>query len=59
MEDCFWQYNEHLPIRIQQEIQVGEVKLTSSKQKIRNARTVFAKSKLISQFVLVVSLVNK
>ena len=58
MEGCFWQYNEHLPIRIQQEIQEREVKLTSSKQKIRNARTAFTKSKLISQLVLVF-LVNK
>ena len=33
MEGCFWQYNQHLPIRIQQEIQEREVKLASSKQK--------------------------
>ena len=33
MDDCFWQYNRHLPIRIQQEIQEREVKLGSSKQK--------------------------
>ena len=33
MEGCFWQYNQDLPIRIQQEIQESEVKLASSKQK--------------------------
>ena len=33
MEGCFWQYNQHLPIRIQQEIQKREEKLASSKQK--------------------------
>ena len=33
MEGCFWQYNQHLPIHIQQEIQEGEVNLASSKQK--------------------------
>ena len=33
MEGCFWQYNQHLPIRIQQEIKEHEVKLASSKQK--------------------------
>ena len=33
MEGCFWQYNQHLPICIQQEIQEGEVKLALSKQK--------------------------
>ena len=33
MEDCFWQYNQRLPIRIQQEIQERKVKLASSKQK--------------------------
>ena len=33
MEGCFWQYNQHLPIRIQQEIQERKVKLASSKQK--------------------------
>ena len=33
MEGYFWQYNQHLPIRIQQEIQEPEVKLASSKQK--------------------------
>ena len=32
-EGCFWQYNQHLPIRIQQEIKEHEVKLASSKQK--------------------------
>ena len=32
MEGCFWQYNQHLPIRIQQEMQESEVKLASSKQ---------------------------
>ena len=58
MGGCFWQYNQHLPIRIQQEIHKREVKLASSKQKIRNARTVFTKSELISQLVLVF-LVNK
>ena len=33
MENCVWQYNKHLPIRIQQEIQERKVKLASSKQK--------------------------
>ena len=33
MEGSFWQYNQDLPIRIQQEIQESEVKLASSKQK--------------------------
>ena len=33
MEGCFWKYIQHLPIRIQQEIQEGKVKLASSKQK--------------------------
>ena len=33
MEGCFWQYNQHLSIRIQHEIQEREVKLASSKQK--------------------------
>ena len=33
MEGCFWQYNQHLPIRIQQEIQESEVKLASRKEK--------------------------
>ena len=32
MDDCFWQYNRHLPIGIQQEIQEREMKLASSKQ---------------------------
>ena len=35
MESGFWQYNQHLPIRIQQKIQEREVKLASSKQKIK------------------------
>ena len=33
MEGCFWLYNQHLPIRIQEEVQKCEVKLASSKQK--------------------------
>ena len=32
MEGCFRQYNQHLPIRIQQKIQEREVKLAPSKQ---------------------------
>ena len=32
MEGCFWQCNQHLPIRIQQEIQEREMKLVSNKQ---------------------------
>ena len=54
MEGCFWQYNQHLPIRIQQEMQESEVKLASSKQKKRrNATTVFITFDLISQLVVV------
>ena len=33
MEGCFWQYNQHLPNSIQQEMQERDVKLASSKQK--------------------------
>ena len=47
MENCFWQYNQHLSIRIQQEMQQRKVKLTSSK-KIRNAKTVYNELQLIS-----------
>ena len=35
MEGCFWQYNLHLPIRIQQETQQREVKMASRKHKKR------------------------
>ena len=33
MKDCFWQYNQQLSIRDEQEIQEREVKVVSSKQK--------------------------
>ena len=32
-EGCFWQYNQHLSIRVQQQMQEHEVQLASSKQK--------------------------
>ena len=35
MEDCFWKYNQQLPIRDEQEIQEREVKVVSSKQKYK------------------------
>ena len=41
MEGCFWRYNQHLPIRIQQEIQEREVKLASSKQKHKKRKNSF------------------
>ena len=56
MEGCFWLYNQHLPIRIQEEVQKCEVKLASSKQKkTRNTRTVFTKFVLISQLAAILS----
>ena len=58
MEGCFWQYNQHLPIRIQQEIEEREVNWMQVNKKVRNARRVFTKLELISQLVLVF-LVNK
>ena len=58
MEGCFWQYNQHLPIRIQQEIEEREVNWLQVNKKVRNARRVFTKLELISQLVLVF-LVNK
>ena len=58
MEGCFWQYNQHLPIRIQQEIEEREVNWLQVNKKVRNARRVFTKLEMISQLVLVF-LVNK
>ena len=58
MEGCFWQYNQHLPIRIQQEIEERKVNWLQVNKKIRNAQRVFTKFQLISELVLVF-LVNK
>ena len=41
MEGCFWQYNQHLPIRIQQEIQEREVKLVSNKQTLERLLVIY------------------